>query len=414
MTTEDGKITLVFNGEIYNYVELRSELEGLGYSFKSKGDTEVLLRAYCQWGTECVKKFNGMWAFVIYDRRRGKLFGSRDRFGIKPLYCYQGRDHILFGSEIKAISASGLYASVPHWATAAKFLLDGRLDEGSDTFYDGIAQIPAATAFEVDLEGHFKQWRYWALEATPQAEVADPAAAFAELFEDSMRLHMRSDVPVGVHLSGGLDSTAIICAAARLRASANGLLMAFCYMSSEHDESKYISDTIKQTGAQLIPFEMTPQLLWASLGKVLYFQDEPVHSMTPLVGFALMELTASLGIKVILNGQGADETIGGYGSYFRDYWNTLLSRGSGLMTWREIASYTAAHGGAPSRLFMHQLRHFFQGKLHGVRAYRVLSRRRALGRLLGDAWFTPEFRQCLPEPDRPTMGRISMPAFALD
>src|SRR6185436_7973952 len=125
-----------------------------------------------------------------------------------------------FGSEIKAISASGLYDGAPDWPVAAEFLLEGRLDEGSDTFYEGITQIPAATAFEVDMEGRFRQWHYWSVEAAPPVDVADPAAAFAELFEDSMRLHMRSDVPVGVHLSGGLDSTSILCAAARLRASA--------------------------------------------------------------------------------------------------------------------------------------------------------------------------------------------------
>src|SRR6185436_17955989 len=113
----------------------------------------------------------------------------------------------------------------------------------------------------------------------------------------------------------------------------------------------------------------------------LHFQDEPVHSMTPLVGFALMELTASRGIKVILNGQGADETIGGYANYFRNYWNTLLSRGSALKTWREINHYTAAHGGSPGGLFIQQLRHLVQSKLHGARAYRVLSRRRALALL---------------------------------
>jgi asparagine synthase (glutamine-hydrolysing) len=399
MTTHDGQVTLVFNGEIYNYAELRTELEALGHTFRSSGDTEVLLCAYCVWGEKCLDRLNGMWAFVVYDRRRGKLFGSRDRFGIKPLYYHRGRDHVLFASEIKAICASGLYDSRPHLPTAAGFLLEGRLDESSDTFYTDILQIPAASAFEVDMEGRFRQWHYWAVETAPPVVSTDPAAEFAELFEDSMRLHMRSDVPVGVHLSGGLDSTSIICAAARLRASAGAKdrLTAFSYMPREYDESKYIAATLEQTDAQLMELNTTPERLWSSLAKVLWYQDEPVHSIPPLIGFALMELTASRGTKVILNGQGADETIGGYGSYFRDYWNILLSRGSALTTWREISRYTAAHGGSPGRLFVRQLRHLLQSKLHGVGGYRALSRRRTLGLLRSDPWFTPELWRCLPE-----------------
>ncbi len=397
MSTRDGEVTLVFNGEIYNYAELRAELEALGHGFSSSGDTEVLLHAYCAWGDQCLQRLNGMWAFLVYDRRRGRLFGSRDRFGMKPLYCHRGRDHVLFGSEIKAISASGLYQGAPDWSVAAGFLLEGRLDDGSDTFYKGVAQIPAATAFEVDMEGRFRQWRYWTLEATPVVDVTDPAAAFAELFEDSVRLHLRSDVPVGVHLSGGLDSTSIICASARLRAKAgaSGPLMAFAYMSSEYDESRYIADTIAQSAAQLVPLQTTPQQLWSSLERVLHFQDEPVHSMTPLIGFALMELTASRGIKVILNGQGADETIGGYGSYFRAYWHTLLSRGAVRRTWREVCRHTAAHGGSTSTLLVRQLRHLIQSPLHLMRAYRVFSRWQAINRLRGDPWFSSDLKQCV-------------------
>ena len=396
MSTADGALTIVFNGEIYNYRELRQELQALGHVFRSTGDTEVLLYAYSQWGPDCLPRLNGMWAFVIHDKRRGTLFGSRDRFGIKPLYYHRGRGHLLFASEIKAIRASGLYRAAPDWAMASAFLQEGRLDESTQTLYAGVEQIPAATAFEVDMQGRLRQWRYWALDGAAAADVADPAAAFAELFEDSMRLHMRSDVPVGVHLSGGLDSTSILCASARLRASAGASdpLMAFCYMSREHDESKYIADTIPQTGAQIVPLETTPEQLWASLGRVLWFQDEPVHSMTPLIGFALMELTASSGIKVALNGQGADETIAGYGSYFRDYWHTLLSRGSVMQAWREIGSHAAAHGGGRGRPIARQLRHLVQARLHRLRAYRTLSRQRMLGRIRADPWFTDALRQC--------------------
>ena len=390
MTTPDGQVTLVFNGEIYNYTELRAELEALGHTFRSSGDTEVLLHAYCQWGKESLDRLNGMWAFLIHDLRRGTLFGARDRFGIKPLYCHRGPDYLLFASEIKAIRASGLYRSATHWPTASAFLLEGRLDESSDTFYDGIEGIPAATAFEVDLEGSMRQWRYWSVESAAPVEVADPAAAFAELFEDSMRLHMRSDVPVCVHLSGGLDSTSILCASARLRASAGATepLMAFCYMAPEFDESRYIADTIRQTGATLEKLETSPQQLWDSLGRMLWYQDEPVYSMTPLIGFALMELTASKGIKVALNGQGADETLAGYPSYFTDYWHSLLSAGHPLRAWQEIARFAGAHGTDRRRLFLRQLVRLAQTVMHRSRLWRELAARKNVRALKANPWFT--------------------------
>src|SRR5712691_1288487 len=128
MSSQGGQTVLVFNGEIYNYIELRKELQSLGHEFKSSGDTEVLLHAYLQWGRECLNKLNGMWAFLIYDMRRGKIFGSRDRFGKKPLYRYRCGDYIFFSSEIKAILASGHYCGGPHWETVSEFLLHGNLE----------------------------------------------------------------------------------------------------------------------------------------------------------------------------------------------------------------------------------------------------------------------------------------------
>ena len=144
MASDDGQFILVFNGEIYNYIELRRELESLGHKFKSTGDTEVLLQAYRQWGRECVHKFNGMWAFIIYDRQRGRLFGSRDRFGIKPLYLYRAANCFLFASEIKAILCSGLYRPSPNWEVVANFLLKDRLDDSAESFYQGVEQIGRA------------------------------------------------------------------------------------------------------------------------------------------------------------------------------------------------------------------------------------------------------------------------------
>src|SRR5260370_3934627 len=159
MASGDGDMVLIFNGEIFNYVELREELKSLGHRFRSTGDTEVLLRAYQEWGGDCLPKLNGMWAFLIHDRRRNVLFGARDRFGIKPLYRYRRGPMLLLASEIKAIRASGAYAGAVDWSSAASFLRDGRLDEGVESVYEGITQVAAGAALLADAVRRRSQGR---------------------------------------------------------------------------------------------------------------------------------------------------------------------------------------------------------------------------------------------------------------
>jgi len=397
MSTEDGQVAVVFNGEIYNFVELRKELEALGHRFRSSGDTEVLLRAYLQWGGECLARFNGMWAFAIYDKRRGVVFASRDRFGMKPLYRCVTKDHVLLASEIKSIRASGLVPSAINWSTAARFLLENRLDETNETFYEGIEHVPPGTAFEVDLRGERREWRYWSLESPRQAP-ADAPARFAGLFEDAVRVHMRSDVPVGVDLSGGLDSTSIICATARVRREqgATEPLLAFCYQAPEFDESAYISDTVRQTGATLVNLRTGAQSLWDDLTRMLWFQDEPVHSMTAVIGYQLMRLAAQHGVKVILNGQGADETIGGYDSYFRDYWYTLVRGGRLRDAWSQVGDYARSHRDSRPVLVRRLARHLVQSELRSLGLYRAMSQSARVRRLRANAWFEDSLREQLP------------------
>jgi asparagine synthase (glutamine-hydrolysing) len=393
MASEDGQLILVFNGEIFNYVELRRELESLGHQFKSTGDTEVLLHSYREWGRECLKKFNGMWAFVIYDLRRGLLFGSRDRFGVKPLYIYRGNNCVLFASEIKAFLNSGICRTGPNWKVISAYLLRHCLDESAESFYEGIEQIAPGTAFEIDLKGKMKTWRYWSLPEISAEEIEVPARQFAELFEDSVRLRMRSDVPVGVCLSGGLDSTAIICAMARQWNESVQPLHAFAYYAAEFDESSYIADTIKMTQAHLNRLETDPLQAWSTLDKVLFFHDEPVHAMSAVIGFELMGLAASKGVKVILNGQGADEVIGGYSSYFRDYWYTLLKKGGLREVWNEINNFTSFHGGSDVKLFLSVVSHFVKVTLSQADTYQRFARWKNCRDARRDPWFTSELSE---------------------
>ena len=397
MISQDGQYVLVFNGEIFNYVELREDLRQLGYQFRSSGDSEVLLAAYREWGRECLSRLNGMWAFVIYDRRNRRIFGSRDRFGVKPLYYSRSPEVIQFASEIKALRASGYHRPEINWRTASKFLLEGRLDSQGETFYEGIEQIPPGSGFEVELDGTWHEWSFWSLDTLPKNAVSDPAENFADLFEDSVRIRMRSDVPVGVCLSGGLDSTAIICAAARHRDESGGAqpesLQAFCYMAKEFDESKYIADTLTQTHAQLRQLETSPAELWNDLHKVLWFQDEPVHTMTAVVGYQLMRLASSSGIRVVLNGQGADETIGGYSSYFQDYWVSLLQQGRVGAAWQSVTAYTNAHGGNARVRMMEAASRCLSWELYRLGAYRRWAQTRRQARLRQNPWFSADLTQ---------------------
>jgi asparagine synthase (glutamine-hydrolysing) len=393
MFSDDGQLILVFNGEIYNYVELRRELQVLGHRFKSTGDTEVLLHSYREWGPQCVDKFNGMWAFVIHDLRRGLLFGSRDRFGVKPLYVYRDKNCVLLASEIKAFLGSGACRTSPNWGIVGAYLLQQRLDDSADTFYAGVEQVAPGTAFELNLKGELKTWRYWSLPEASVEGAQDPARPFAELFEDSVRLRMRSDVPVGVCLSGGLDSTAVICAMARHWQGSAQPLHAFAYHTAEFDESRYIADTISTTHAHLNRLEADPVHAWNTLAKVLSFHDEPVHAMSAIIAFELMALAASKGVKVVLNGHGADEVIGGYSSYFEDYWYTLLKQGELRDLRNEIGSFTSFHGGSSARLLFGVVRRLLKASLGRTAAYRNLAQWKRRRHARRHPWFTADISE---------------------
>lgn len=393
MCSEDGQLVIVFNGEIYNYTELREELRAAGYCFRSTGDTEVLLAAYRHWGAGCLGRLNGMWAFVIHDRRRDVVFGARDRFGVKPLFVHRGKDCWLLASEVKAILASGLYVRATNWQVAAEFLIHGKLDETPATFFADIEQVPPGCAFEIRLDGSWRQWTYWSLSDIEPAPIPDVEEAVAELLEDAVRIRLRSDVPVGVCLSGGLDSTAIICAMARHRQGGDvgqvAPLLAFCYHDAAFDERAFIADTIAQTGALLRQTSLTPEAMWQSLAEVLWFQDEPIVSGAPIAGFHLMQLAASNGVKVVLDGQGGDEVFAGYSSYFDDYWYTLLRTGQAARAWREIQAFAAGHGRSAAPLFLRALGHRFHHQLRRCKPYRSLARWRRRRHVKQKHWFTP-------------------------
>lgn len=390
MSSADGRYSILYNGEIYNYRELRVELEACGHVFRSTGDSEVLLNAFVAWGLACVSRLNGMWAFVVVDHKTGCIHGARDRFGIKPLFYTRNDAGIVFASEIKAILATGEVAPAPNDPSVARWLLEGRMEEGDETFVAGIARVPAGHAFTVAADGRLTFHRYWSLaqavESERHAQGSDLPDAFSELFEDSVRLTLRSDVPVGVLLSGGLDSTAIYGACSRLLGENRDRVVAFSYVPEEFGEAPLVRDTITSHGGRLAALELSPEAIWETLPSLLECQDEPVHSMTAAVGFRLYALAREHAVPVVLIGQGADETLGGYPSYFQDYWHDLLGRGSIFRLTRELRAYGEYHKLSIASLLAPLLVHAIKSRLRHLTAYRTLADRRRIRRLTSVPW----------------------------
>ena len=415
MTSRDGTLSMVFNGEIYNYVELRAELEALGHRFVSSGDTEVLLASYAQWGRRCVDRLVGMYAFCIIDRRTSTMFVARDRLGIKPLYVVSHPRGVLFASELKAIRRSGLWGGGLNTARFAQFLSFGRTEEvpdDADTYLDGVQQILPGHSCTLRFDGTRTDERYWSPPHHEEDAGPDVVPRFLALFDDAMKLHMRSDVPVGVMLSGGMDSVSIACTMARL-ADTSGTgqaLHAFCYTSEDFDESRQLEDTIAQIGATMHRVAtVEADSFWSRLREAIWYHDEPVHSPSVLMGFELYRLAAANGIRVVLSGQGADETIGGYHYLFDHMLVTEALRGR-LPTLLAQAKFVAESSGRSERdVLMRCARMVRAHLMSSLASYRSASAGRRLLEGRGRAFLAPELRAlAAPAPDLPPGQTLSV------
>lgn len=329
MVSADGRLVLVFNGEIYNYQELAEELRALGSRFQSGTDTEVILEAYRHWGHACVSRFNGMWAFALYDTVAQSIFLSRDRSGIKPLYYLMNEDSVLFASEIKAIAALLPEARRPHLSYLARFLTTGLLDDGEETCFQQVRQLlPAHNAlFELNVN-RWHTWRYWRIdpERTWQPGDGDPIERLAELLDSSISLHMRSDVPVGTCLSGGVDSSTIVSLMSRLRADPV-LTFSGLYPDPACNEESYVNAVNSAVGCQACPVYPRPKGdLLEDLAHITWHQDEPTAGPGLYTQFYVMR-RACQDVKVILDGQGPDELFAGYLYYFHAHLHDLVQQG---------------------------------------------------------------------------------------
>jgi asparagine synthase (glutamine-hydrolysing) len=322
--TFDG-ITVAFNGEIYNYIELRDELKLAGHTFRTTSDTEVLLRMYLQYGTDAIARLNGMFAFVLFDSRNGQVVAARDHFGIKPLYVCRTRDRLVYASEIKAILADPFVtADVDPVSLHDYVTLQYTLGDG--TLFRSIRKLPAGHFEVTSLAGRdTRRVRYWQVsyEQDRKRSEGEFVEELRGLLSSAVRQQMRSDVPVGTYLSGGLDSSTVTALAARETNQPIRTFTGAFREGPEFDESDYARAVAEQCGAQMHFVYPTEKQFIDLLPKLAYHMDEPAAGPGLFPQYIVSALAATK-VKVCLGGQGGDEIFGGYARYAIGYFEQAL------------------------------------------------------------------------------------------
>ncbi len=325
-----GAHVVTFNGAIYNHLEIAHRLKEEGVTFASRSDTEVLLAAYGRWGEDCVREFNGMFAFAIYDAERNRLFCARDRFGEKPFLYRTAIDHFIFASEYKALLTVGEQPITIDDGKLAAFLIDSSqgLDDGAATVFGGVAQLPPAHRLTLELNSMTTRVeRYWDVAPNPalaRLGDAEAQARFRELLTDSVRLRLRADVPQGSCLSGGLDSTSVVCIARELLGDDTPYdTFTGRFAGSAADESPWaeIVTTAKHTRPHLA--DPSAAALADELSDFVWFNELPTGSASQYAQWCVFRLAKQSNVTVLLDGQGGDELLGGYEQYFRAYLASL-------------------------------------------------------------------------------------------
>jgi asparagine synthase (glutamine-hydrolysing) len=333
MADEQTGCVVTYNGEIYNYIELRNELIALGRHFRSGSDTEVLLSAYEQWGPDCVRKFNGMWAFAIFDPRRNIVFCSRDRFGVKPFYYADTAAGFGFGSEIRQLLP--LFREIKANARVAMNFLVSRVAEDIEgSFFAGVNKLPGGhnLIYRIDSRSYTVERFY---ELTSNADVLrldgrQALEGFDSLFKDAIRLRLRSDVKVGTCLSGGMDSSSIAAIAGEMyRTDSDGQAFSAITAISEDpltDESGFAKQVVDRAGLNWITVRPDYNDFDSAIDAVVRTQEEPFASTSIFMQYFVMQEARRAGITVLLDGQGGDEILLGYERYFADHFaGSLLS-----------------------------------------------------------------------------------------
>ena len=326
---------IVFNGEIYNYLEIRAELISLGHTFETETDTEVILAAFAKWGVHCLPKFNGMWAFAIHDKEEKTVFLARDRFGVKPLYIAEQNDEFAFSSEIKQLLP--LLPKVrANQAVLLEWLLTGYENHRPETMFEGVTSLPAAHWMKISLkDGTRTTKRYYELrksERFANMSFESAQSELRELFTDAIRIRLRSDVQVGTCLSGGLDSSATSVIASEIYHKQTGLQFWGVHARASEeaiDESSYASMVAQHSGIDLSVICPSIEDFRATVDEVVYTQEEPFGSPSMFMGWHVFREARARSCPVMLNGQGGDEVLLGYERYFAAF-------AKGLPLWKYL------------------------------------------------------------------------------
>jgi len=316
MSNQDKSIWIVFNGEIYNHLDVRKILEGKGYHYKTNSDTETILHSYEEYGEDCVEHLRGMFSFAIFDGNKRKLFLVRDRLGIKPLYYYDCKDYLIFGSEIKALLVyDRLPREINYDALTEQMALKYTLDD--QTMFAGIRKLLPGHTLKIE-NGDIKTRQYWDLTYQPPDEnksESEYIEKFVELFDESVRLRLMADVPLGMFLSGGIDSSAI---AASMSGMVDQPIQTFsvAFREGAFNELEYSRMSAQQCGADAHEITMTPDQFLEELPHMIYHEDEPIAHPSSVALYFVARLARDY-VKVVLTGEGSDELLAGYERYYQ-------------------------------------------------------------------------------------------------
>lgn len=358
MRNEAGNLWVTFNGEIYNFIELKQELKELGHRFKSNSDTEVILHAFEEWGEECQDRFNGMWALAIWDTKTNALFCSRDRFGVKPFYYFFDGKIFAFASEIKALLTCPFIKREPDEKSIYNFLVLSLTDYSQNTFFKGIKQLEPGECLALK-NNQLAAKKYYQLPfnsdfgSFEEKEFQKASQKFIELLEDSVRLRFRSDTEVGACLSGGLDSSTIVALAEKLikkqdisKVALGNKLKTFSSRSKnpEFDEGQYINKMIGEVNVEDHHVYPEGKEFWQDIDKVVFAQEEPFRSASIYSHWRIMKLASEEKIKVLLIGEGADEQMG-YPDEIGSYFLHMLSCGKIATLCEELRAMGRIKGG---------------------------------------------------------------------
>lgn len=328
-----GDLILIFNGEIYNYKELKNILKD--YDFRTNSDTEVILASYLKWGTKCVEKFKGMWSFCIYDLKKKILFCSRDRFGIKPFYYFDGLDKFVFASEIKQFTALAEWKAVANVDRLKDFILFEMIDHTQETMFKDVYQLQAGHNLIYDIENNcYNIYKYYDLIYNIKRKQEYSNKELLEKFEKTIEEHMQSDVKLGSCLSGGLDSSSIVMMVNRLKNNnVKQEVVSSCFENKKYDEQEFI-DEVVGSSTEIYSHKVYPKIsdLFLEIDKITWHQDEPFGSTSIFAQWSVFKEAKRNEIKVMLDGQGADEQFAGYNGFYSAYLGELIRSGK-LHTW---------------------------------------------------------------------------------